>query len=338
MNGKARFTKKIPLYQVDWAGYLFYVSFILILGYILVYGRQLGWYDNPLIVLLSLGNVIILVLFVTRELKLKRPLINLQIFGTKNFVIGLLLLFLFYIFKGSTGLAYGYLEAVLGNDPLSTIPIWITVIAGTTLGMFVTSRLILMGFNLIRIIITGFGFMALYYVYMLIFISVQGNTTDFILPMFIYGTATGILFVPIVSFTISAAPPKIASNASLIGILARFIGFTASLAVNNELQLFAKSAVREKVRETLTETNIQLPVTLMDIQNHYMNAGNDIYTAKAASVAQFNILIRQQILARATRDYYDWMLVGVMCVIMMLLLLPQIQHVLLRLRKGNIPY
>jgi hypothetical protein len=96
--------------------------------------------------------------------------------------------------------------------------------------------------------------------------------------------------------------------------------------------------VREKVRETLTETNIQLPVTLMDIQNHYMNAGNDIYTAKAASVAQFNILIRQQILARATRDYYDWMLVGVMCVIMMLLLLPQIQHVLLRLRKGNIPY
>ncbi|WP_249413603.1 MFS transporter [Chryseobacterium indologenes] len=338
MNGKARFTKKIPLYQVDWAGYLFYVSFILILGYILVYGRQLGWCDNSLIVLLSLGNVTILVLFVARELKLKRPLINLQIFRTKNFVIGLLLLFLFYIFKGSTGLAYGYLEAVLGNDPLSTIPIWITVITGTTLGMFVTSRLILMGFNLIRIIITGFGFMALYYVYMLIFISVQGNTTDFILPMFIYGTATGILFVPIVSFTISAAPPKIASNASLIGILARFIGFTASLAVNNELQLFAKSAVREKARETLTETNIQLPVTLMDIQNHYMNAGNDMYTAKAASVAQFNILIRQQILARATRDYYDWMLVGVMCVIMMLLLLPQIQQVLLRLRKGNIPY
>lgn len=338
MNGKARFTRKIPLYQVDWAGYLFYASFILILGYILVYGRQLGWYDSPLIALLSLSNLILLVLFVARELKLKRPLINLQIFRTKNFVIGLLLLFLFYIFKGSTGLAYGYLEAILGNDPLSTIPIWIAVIAGTTLGMFVTSRLILMGFNLIRIIIAGFGFMALYYLYMLIFISVQGNTADFILPMFIYGAATGILFVPIVSFTISAAPPKIASNASLIGILARFVGFTASLAVNNELQLFAKSAVREKVRETLTETNIQLPVTLMDIQNHYMNAGNDIYTAKAASANHFNVLVRQQILARATRDYYDLMLLGVMCVIMMLVLFPQIQHVILRLRKGNIPY
>lgn len=107
----------------------------------------------------------VLMLFIIREQKLKRPLINLQIFKAKNFVLGLLLLFTFYIFKGSTGLSYGYLEIILGNDPLSTIRIWLTVIAGTILSMFVTSRLILMGYNLIRLIITGFGIMALYYVY-----------------------------------------------------------------------------------------------------------------------------------------------------------------------------
>ncbi|MEF9479296.1 hypothetical protein OWR28_17520 [Chryseobacterium sp. 1B4] len=181
-----------------------------------------------------------------RELKLKRPLINLQIFRAKNFIAGLMLLFMFYIFKGSTGLAYGYLEVILGNDPLNTIPVWVAVISGTVLSMFVTSRFVLMGFNLIRIIIAGFGMMALYYAYMLAFVSVQGETADFLLPMFIYGVATGVLFVPIVSFTASAAPPGIAVNASLVGILARFIGFTASLAFNNELQLFTKSAVRRK--------------------------------------------------------------------------------------------
>lgn len=338
MHSKARFTKKIPLYQVDWIGYLLYVSFILVIGYILIYGRQLGWLDNPLIILLSLGNLIILMLLIIRESKLKRPLINLQIFKVKNFVIGLLLLFTFYIFKGSTGLAYGYLEVILGNDLLSTIPIWIAVIAGTVLSMFVTSRFILMGYNLIRIIIVGFGFMALYYVYMILFVSVQGETTDFILPLFIYGVATGILFVPIVSFTSSAAPPKIALNASLIGIFARFTGFTASLALNNEIQLFSKSAVREKVRETLSETNPQLSIALLDIQNKYINAGSDIYTAKEVSGRHLNQLVGQQLLARATRDYYDLMLVGVVGIILILLLLPQIQNVVLRLRKGNIPY
>lgn len=338
MNSKARFTKKIPLYQVDWLGYLFYVSFILVLGYILIYGRQLGWFDNPLIVLLSVGNLIVLMLFVIRETNLKRPLINLQIFKAKNFVVGLLLLFTFYIFKGSTGLAYGYLEVVLGSDPLGTIPIWTSVIAGTVLSMFVTSRFVLMGFNLIRIIIVGFGFMVLYYAYMILFVSVQGETIDFILPMFIYGVATGVLFVPIVSFTSSAAPPKIALNASLVGIFARFTGFTASLALNNEIQLFSKSAVREKVRETLTEINPQLPVTLMDIQNEYLNSGSDSYTAKAASAGQFNRLVGEQIFARATRDYYDFMLVGLLIVIALLLVLPQIQKVTLRLKKGAVPY
>ncbi|WP_211092949.1 MFS transporter [Chitinophaga polysaccharea] len=338
MNSKSRFTKKIPLYQVDWLGYLFYVSFILILGYILIYGRQLGWFDCPLIVLLSFTSLIIFILFVIRELKLKRPLINLEIFKVKNFVVGLLLLFTFYIFKGSTGLAYGYLEVILGNDPLSTIPIWIAVIMGTVLSMFVTSRFVLMGYNLIRIIIVGFGFMALYYAYMILFISVQGETIDFMLPMFIYGAATGVLFVPIVLFTTSAAPPKIAVNASLIGVFARFTGFTASLMLNTELQLFFKSAVREKVRETLAEINPQLPVTLMDIQNKYINAGSDIYTAKGVSGEYLNRLVGQQIMARTTRDYYDWMFVGVVCVITLLLLVPQIQRVVLRLKKGNMPY
>jgi len=338
MDSKARFTKKIPLYQVDWIGYLFYISFILTLGYILVYGRQLGWFGSSLIVTLSVVGLMILLLFIIRELKLKRPLINLQIFGTKNFVIGLLLLFTFYIFKGSTGLAYGYLEIILGNDPLSTIPIWAAVIFGTTLSMFVTSRFILMGYNLIRMIIVGFVIMAIYYAYMIRFVSVQGETIDFILPMFIYGVATGVLFVPIVSFTASSAPPKIAINASLVGILARFTGFTASLAFSNELQLFARSGAREKIRESLTETNPQLQATLLDIQNQYMNAGSDVYTSKAVSTGYFNQMVGHQILARATRDYYDLMLTGVIFVIVILLLLPQIQNVVLRLRKGNIPY
>ncbi|RAJ08360.1 DHA2 family multidrug resistance protein [Chitinophaga skermanii] len=338
MNGHARFTKKIPLYQVDWWGYLFYVSFVLILGYILIYGRQLGWFDSPLICLLSISNLLMLVLFVSRESKLKRPLINLQVFTAKNFVMGLLLLFTFYIFKGSTGLAYGYLEVIIGNDPLSTIPIWSAIIVGTVLSMFVTARFVLMGYNLIRTIIVGFGIMALYYGYMILFVSVQGETMDFILPMFIYGVATGVLFVPIVTFTGSSAPPKIAFNASLVGIFARFTGFTASLALNNEIQLFTKSAVREKLRASLTETNPQLAITMQDIQNQYVHAGNDMYTAKAAAGTYFNKLVSQQILARATRDYYDVMLIGVMSVIIILLFLPKLQKVLVRLKKGTIPY
>ncbi|TZG00330.1 MFS transporter (plasmid) [Chryseobacterium panacisoli] len=338
MNGKARFHKKLPLYQVDWAGYLFYITFILISGYILVYGRQLGWFDSPLLIFLILFNMLILLIFIKRSLRLKRPLINLYIFKAKKFAIGLLLLVVFYIFKGSTGLAYGYLEVILGNDMLSTIPIWTAVIAGTVIGMFVISRFVLMGYNLIRMIIAGFGIMALFYIYMLLYVSVQGETIYFIPALFIYGLATGVLFVPIVTFTTSAAPPQIAVNASLVGTFARFTGFTASMAINNELHLYTKAGVREKIRETLIETNPQFSVSLQNVYQTYLNAGNDSYAAMNSSAGYIDNLVKEQIVARATRDYYDLMLLGVLCVIVILLLLPQIQNVVLKLKKGQVPY
>ena len=338
MNPKARFHKKIPLYQVDWVGYLFYTLFCPTIGYILVYGQQLNWFSSPLILFLTGSGTVLLALFVIREIKLKRPLINMQIFKSGNFVTGLLLLVAFYIFKGTTGLTYGYLEVILGTDPLHVIPIWVAVILGTTLSMYVTSRLILTGIPLNRMIIAGFAVMALYYIYMLMFVSVTGATEDFILPMFIYGIATGILFVPIVSFTASSAPAKIAFNASLIGIFARFVGFCMSSAINNQVQLYTKAVVRDKVMESVSENNPQLSLTIQNIQNAYLNTGIDANTVKGASNAYLNNLIKEQILARSTRDYYDMMLTGLICLILILIFAAPIQNVVLKLRKGNIPY
>lgn len=338
MNSKARFSKKIPLYKVDWIGYVYYLTFSSIVGYILIYGQQLNWFDNRVIVLLAISFFILLFLFIIREKRLRHPLINLQIFKAKNFVIGLLLLFVFYIFKGASGLTYGYLEAVLGIDPIHIIPIWIAVIFGTALSMSITARFILMGVSLIRIIITGFVIMACYYFYMLNFVSSIGQTEDFILPMFMYGISTGVLFVPIVSFMVSSAPAKIAFNASMVGIFARFLGFSTSMAVNNYTQLYTKSTANDRIRESLTETNPQLSLTLQNIQQTYLNAGNDIYTSKAASNGYLNYFIKEQILIRSTKDYYDIMLVGILTVIVILIFLPGIQNIVLKLRKGSVPY
>lgn len=324
MNAKARFHKKIPLYQVDWIGYFFYTAFCLVIGYILIYGQQLGWFESSLIGFLTVFGFVLLFLFVIREISLKRPLINLRVFKAKNFVIGLLLLFVFYIFKGTTGLTYGYVETILGTDPLHIFPIWLAVIAGTALSMFVTARLILTGTDLILLIIAGFVIMGIYYTYMLTWISVTGETRDFIFPMFIYGAATGVLFVPIVSFTASSAPPHITFNVGFVGIFARFAGFCASMAINNQLQLFTKASVSEKIREAVHENNSQFLLTLENIQYAYLNNGNDIYTSKAASQLYFNTLLKRQILARASMDYYEVMLTGIVVVIVLILLLQKI--------------
>lgn len=90
--------------------------------------------------------------------------------------------------------------------------------------------------------------------------------------------------------------------------------------------------------ESVSETNPQLSLTIQNIQNAYLSSGVDANTVKGASNAYLNNLIKEQILARSIRDYYDIMLIGLLCLILTLIFATPIQNVVLKLRKGNIPY
>ncbi|ASZ12120.1 MFS transporter [Chitinophaga pendula] len=337
MNAKARFHKRLPLYQVDWIGYVLYTLLCLDIGFVLVYGQKLNWFGHPLISCGCIAGSLLLVTFVLREMRLKRPLINLRLFTIKHFTIGLLLLATFYILKGTTGILYQYLENVLGVAPLHFIPIWGANILGIGVGMFITSRFILEGKSLLHLILSGFFLLALFYLYMLRTISTTGETTSFIFPLFAYGISTGILFVPLVVFTLSSVPPAMAFNASLLGIFSRFIGFCASISINNYLQLYTKSAVREKVREFVTVINPQLSRTVNGLEKAYAYAGNDALHESAGASAHLNKLLAQQIFARSVRDYFDYMLIACVILIFLLFLLPCMTNVVLSFRRGSTP-
>lgn len=337
MNAQARFHKKLPLYQVDWMGYVLYTLFCLDIGFILVYGQKLNWFEHPLITGSCVIALFLVTVFLMREMRLKRPLINLRLFNSRNFTTGLLLLAAFYVLKGTTGILYQYLENVLGVDPMHLLPIWGANILGICLGMFVTSRFILEGKSLLNMIIAGFTLLALFYLYMLHTISTTGETYSFVFPLFAYGVSTGILFVPLVAFTLSSVPPAMAFNASLVGIFSRFIGFCASISINNYLQLYTKSSVREKVREMVTVINPQVSRTINSLQQAYAYAGNDVLRENAGSSAHLNKLLAQQILARSVKDYFDYMLIACIILIILLVLSSGMSSVVLRLRRGTIP-
>jgi MFS family permease len=338
MNATARFHKKIPLYQVDWIGYLFYAVFCCVFGFVCVYGQQLNWLDSPVILSLSGIGILMLVLFIVRETRIKRPLIDLEVFRYPVIIAGLFLLIAFYVFKGTSSWVYSHIQVVLGVDPLNVIPVWIANIVAIILAMFITARFVLSGKSLVSIIICGFVVLGIFYVYILTFVSVTGETGQFILPLMIHGAACGILFVPIVFFTASAAPPKLAYNVSMLGIFFRFIGFCLSISINNYSQLYTRAAIREKLRESLTETNPQLERTLRGIQEDYNVFGNDPHIGNSGASAYLDQLLRKQIVARSIRDYHDIMLIGLVVLILLLLFMPGIRRIVLRLRGGTVPY
>ena len=338
ITNNVRLRKKFPLYQIDWVSYLFYTVMLCVVAWIFVYGQQLNWLDSPLVLQLMALVAVTLVLFVIRQLHLKRPFINIRLFRFADFRNGLLLLMAYYIFKGTTGFAYSYLQGVGGLYPVHLTPVLLMNIAGIVAGMLISSRFILHGMVLNKILIGGFMCLLLYHVQMYFLFSSTAATTDFFLPMLLQGLGSGVLFVPLVLFTVSAVPAPLAGAVSFIGIAARFTGFCISIAVANYFQLFNKSIHYNRFRENITALNPAMDETINSIQASIANSGQDAATAKMLSSGMLNRAVTEQVALRAAMDYYGMMIWALSVFIVLLAVLPSARRAMLYYTRKFIPY
>lgn len=337
-TNNVRFRKKFPLYQIDWVSYLFYTVMLCTAGYIFVHGQQLNWLDSSLLLQLMGVVGVTMALFIIRQLHLKRPFINIRLFRFADFRNGLLLLMAYYIFKGTTGFAYAYLQGVAGVDPVHFTPVLLMNIVGIIAGMLLSSRFILHGTAFNKMLIGGFMCLLLYHVQMYFLFSSTAATNDFLLPMLLQGLGTGVLFVPIVLFTVSAVPAPLAGSVSFIGIAARFTGFCISIAVANYFQLFNKSIHYNRFRENITVLNPAMNETMNNIQESIANNGQDAATVKALSSGVLNRAVAEQVTLRAAMDYYSMMIWALSVFILLLAVLPSARRVVLHYTRKFIPY
>lgn len=337
-TNNVRFRKKFPLYQLDWVSYIFYTIIFCGLGYIFVYGQQLNWLDSPLIIKLCLMVIAALALFIVRQLHLKRPFVNLRLFRFANFRNGLFLLMVYYVFKGTTGFAYVYLQGMLGVDPIHLSPIWVVNIIGIVLGMFISARFLLYGTPIKEILIAGFSCLLLYHVQLYFLFANSADTSDFFLPFFVQGLGSGALFVPIVMFTVSSVPVTMAGSVSFLGIGFRFIGFCTSISLANYFQLYLKSTHYNRFRANITELNPAMSETMAQIQQNIARTGQDAATAKALSSGVFNKMMANQVTLRASMDYYSAVIWALVALIVAILFVPKAKKVVLDFRRRFIPY
>ena len=104
-----RLTRKLPLALLDWPSFVMYTVALCLIGYVLIYGQQYEWLDDNRIVISVIAIVLLLILFIVRQLTAKRPYLYLQVFKNPKFTLGAILLFVFYICRGSFGITTSFL-------------------------------------------------------------------------------------------------------------------------------------------------------------------------------------------------------------------------------------
>ena len=197
-------TAKLP---IDAVGLGLLVLWVGALQVMLDKGKDLDWFHSGAIVALAVVAVLGLALFIAWELTEKHPVVDLKLFGRRNFTMGALALSLGYgVFFGNVVLLPLWLQQYMG---------YTATLAGMALapvGLLAIVLSPLVGKNVSRIdprILASTAF-AIFAIVMLMrsHFNTQVDFATLMVPTIIQGGALAFFFIPLVTVTLSGISPE----------------------------------------------------------------------------------------------------------------------------------
>ncbi|MFH7017662.1 MDR family MFS transporter [Flavobacterium sp. FlaQc-47] len=227
-----KYGEKLKANQVDWWGIILLASFIGSLQFVLEHGQQDDWFNDSLIVTLSVVTVLGLILFIWRELTYKYPIVNLSVLKDGNLRIGTVMCFILgFGLYGSTLIIPIYTQSVLG---------WTATDAGLLLIPGSITTAIMMPFvgNMIQKgvpqgYMVGVGFLVFFFFTFMMQTRMTPDTgvEHMYWPLILRGIGLGLLFVPITTLSLSTLKGKhIGEGAAFTGMM-RQLGGSFGIAI-----------------------------------------------------------------------------------------------------------
>jgi DHA2 family multidrug resistance protein len=324
--------RKTPLYKIDWMSFVLFSTMLVLIAYILVYGQQYDWLDDASIVYAIFAILFLFVVSIARQHTLKRPAVDLSIFRSRNFSIGIVFLVILYIIRGAFSLTSSYFITVLGMDSLHANEIMIFNIAGVVAGSIIAIRFLIRQKHLRVLWITGFILLFLFFLWMCQLFASEAGTNNFYLPLFMQGVGAGMVMSPIVMFIMSSVPDNMSQSASSVGVFVRFSTFSLSLAFINFYQLYFKGKYNDDLRSGLTLLDFNLPERLKLYQSALSSKGMPKDEAGKVAIGLLNKAIQKQTFLQFCVSYYEWIAVLCLLTIILIVLQPVISRTVINLR------
>ncbi|NVM66741.1 MFS family permease [Mucilaginibacter sp. SG538B] len=187
---------KVPLYQMDWTGLVLLASACMLLNYVIVYSKVEDGLVSDKIKAAIFVLTICFLLFIKRELRLKRPLLDLNFFKLPSFRLGLFLFFLIGIFTPLT-LQNTFTFSGLKYENISTWEVALFMIPGIFAGATICYYWYYRSYSPHLLIIIGFSLGVCHYAIMYHNYGVNFAMQQFWVPSILKGMSLSILFTSI---------------------------------------------------------------------------------------------------------------------------------------------
>jgi MFS transporter, DHA2 family, multidrug resistance protein len=262
-------TRKLP---IDRVGILLLFIWVGALQIMLDKGKDLDWFNSPVIVALLLVTIVAFIAWLIWTLTEENPIVDLSLFKSRSFGLGTLAFCLGYaVFFGNLVLMPLWLQSYLGYTAtwagLVSAPSGVTAI----LTSLVVGRL-MQRHDPRMLAAASFGFYAISY-FMRAGLTADASVFAFVAPQLVQGFAMGMFFVAMLAVIFDGLPPQKIPAASG---LSNFLRITAGSFATSLITTFWDR------REALHQTH------LADAVNVYAPA----YQQSLAQMHQFGLTDR----------------------------------------------
>ncbi|MCF6406890.1 MFS transporter [Chitinophaga filiformis] len=311
--------KKYPLYQIDWFGFVAMLATGISLAYTFIYGPKYYWFTDSRITLSAFTALISVGILYYRQTTLKRPYLHPAVFKSRQFIMGLMLLIVYFGAKDSINLIYGYCAAVLKWDTYRIM--WLAsfnvsaVLISTIIAILMLSRK--MPFRVLFIV--GLTSLAIYHIWMYFTFTPDIAFSDLALPVFFQGAASGFLFVPVIVYTVSGLPAFTGFTGISLATISRFITGLNSAAGFYTLQLYFNQLNRERFLRYITDVNDNFSQRFSQFVQLFRSKGFSVDQANALAYTNINraLIVQSQLMT----NMYIFKLMFIICVAALLIVI-----------------
>lgn len=218
-----RFSRKMPLYQMEWPSVLMFTGSLMGMAYVMAFGKQQAWFASTSITYTAITSVVLMVLLIVRQQGLKRPYLTFGFFKKSGIKVSMLLLGGLGMFMAASYIQSVYTSAILGYNWVNSSSLGLMSIPGIAIAGFVAFHWTKNKMPLKMLIFSGFSAYVLGLV-MLYFMMVPGlNIESFLLPQILSGYGMCTLFIAIWIYAMGNLPP--AQIMTSIGVILVFRTF-----------------------------------------------------------------------------------------------------------------
>ncbi len=328
---------KMPLKSVDWISFVVYASLLLSLSYFFLYGQYYYWFQSLRITLVFCGIIVLLITFVLRQNALEVPYIDMRVYKTRNFRIGMALLVVFYMGKGDLSLLNGFMTNSVNLDVYHYSYVMLFNGLGVVIGALLGGRYILAGLRIRIIWMIGFGSLLGYHLFALHVLNHQAEMVDLFMPLFLNGFGNGILIISIVIFYATAVPAEIGFSASVSGVAYRATTFSASMAITSMMGQYFHKIHHQRFSDSVTMTNPLATERISQYKHALLNRGASMHDSRAGAMKLLGKTVANQENLLFIKDYYLYMSFVLGFIIILIVTIPHFSYRIKKIRAKLIP-